>query len=62
MVPPSTREIVNTMLFGEYCMARSRCVRQHRLQLFEQFLPAGILMLFAGQGIEVPGFDLVHQL
>ena len=24
MVPPSTSEMVNTLLFGEYCIARSR--------------------------------------
>ena len=36
-------------------------LRQDRLQLVEQLLPAGILMLLAGKGIEVSGFNLVHQ-
>ena len=36
-------------------------IGQHRLQLLEQLLPAGILVFLAGKGIEVSGLNLVHQ-
>ena len=34
---------------------------QHLLQSVEQLLPSGILFLHAGQGVQVPRLDLVHQ-
>ena len=36
-------------------------IGENRFHLVEQFLPAGILALASGQGVEVAGFDLVNQ-
>jgi hypothetical protein len=49
-------DVVGRILHGDVAV---RC--EHRLQAVEQFLPAGILALAAGQGIEVASFDLVNQ-
>ena len=49
--------VVRRVLHGQVAI-----FRQNRFQLVEQLLPAGILVLLAGQGIEVSGFDLVDEL
>ena len=61
MVPPSTSEIVNTLLLGEYCMARSRCFASMAFSWSNNSCQPEYLMFLAGQGIEVSGFDLVHK-
>ncbi len=48
--------VVRRVLHGQVAM-----LGENRFQLVEQFLPAGILVLLAGQGIEVSGFNLVDQ-
>src|ERR1700683_1844117 len=50
-------DVVRRILHGDVAV---RC--EHRLQGVKKFLPSRILALAAGQGIEVPGFDLVDQL
>ncbi len=49
-------QIIGRVLHGDVAM-----VRQHRLYLLEQFLPGGILMLAAGKGIQMSGFNFVNQ-
>ena len=61
-VPASTREIVNTLLFGEYCIARSRCLARIAFSLLKQFLPTGILISSCPAGNRDDRLDFVHQL
>ena len=50
-------DVVRRVLHGEVAVRR-----QHGLEIFEQLLPARVLALGAGQGVEMAGLDAVHQL
>ena len=49
--------IVGRVLHGDVAVGG-----EHLLEAVEELLPSGVLFFGAGQGIEVAGFDLVHQL
>ena len=61
-VPPSTNEITNTRLLGEYCIAMSRQLASIALRSVEKLLPACVLTLRARQRVEMSGFNFVDQL